>query len=204
MSFIIEINGNEITSIEDLQNNFDCASLLKYKDNFHDWLQGWDYEDEADKVKALPKDFTDWQWIKEIAKIISVPDEVLENAKHDYLCKLQEKQTIDEKATSKTDEKDVTSYFSEEDQYCEEDYIFQNSVIANNVKKIIARELGVSEELVVPHANIIEDLGADELDVVEIIMALEEEFGVYITDEDAKMIDTVGDAIAYIEYKSQQ
>ena len=78
------------------------------------------------------------------------------------------------------------------------------SAIADKVKKIIVEQLGVSEEQVVPEAKLIEDLGADSLDTVELVMALEEEFGADIPDEDAEKINTVGDAIAYIEYKSQQ
>jgi uncharacterized protein (DUF697 family)/GTP-binding protein EngB required for normal cell division len=109
MSFTIEINGNEINSTEDIKNNFDCACLLNYKDNFDDWLEGVDYYDEADKVRTLPKDLSDWQWLTEIAKILAIPNEVLENAKHDYLRKLQEQQSIEEKATSELDEKDSIS-----------------------------------------------------------------------------------------------
>ena len=78
------------------------------------------------------------------------------------------------------------------------------SAIADKVKKIIVEQLGVSEEQVVPEAKLIEDLGADSLDTVELVMALEEEFGADIPDEEAEKINTVGDAIAYIEYKSQQ
>jgi acyl carrier protein len=78
------------------------------------------------------------------------------------------------------------------------------SAIADKVKKIIVEQLGVSEEQVVPEAKLIEDLGADSLDTVELVMALEEEFGADIPDEEAEKINTVGDAIAYIESKSQE
>jgi len=67
------------------------------------------------------------------------------------------------------------------------------------VKKIIVEQLGVEAEEVTPEAKFIEDLGADSLDTVELIMALEEEFGVEIPDEDAEKIVTVKDAIEYIK-----
>ena len=78
------------------------------------------------------------------------------------------------------------------------------SAIADKVKKIIVDQLGVSEDQVTPEAKLIEYLGADSLDTVELVMALEEEFGADIPDEDAEKINTVGDAIAYIESKSQE
>ena len=67
------------------------------------------------------------------------------------------------------------------------------------VKKIIVEQLGVEAEEVTPEAKFIEDLGADSLDTVELIMALEEEFGIEIPDEDAEKIATVKDAIEYIK-----
>ena len=70
------------------------------------------------------------------------------------------------------------------------------------VKEIVCEQLGVSEEEVVPEASFIEDLGADSLDTVELVMALEEEFGIEIPDEDAEKLMTVGDALRYIEEKS--
>ena len=78
------------------------------------------------------------------------------------------------------------------------------SEIAEKVKKIVVEQLGVSEDQVTPEAKFIEDLGADSLDQVELIMALEEEFGADIPDEDAEKLQTVGDAIAYVEAKSQE
>ena len=72
------------------------------------------------------------------------------------------------------------------------------------VKSIIAEQLGVKQEEVVSEASFIDDLGADSLDTVELVMALEEEFGVEIPDEDAEKITTVGDAIKYIEEKSEK
>ena len=74
--------------------------------------------------------------------------------------------------------------------------------VAEKVKSIIAEQLGVKPEEVVPEASFIDDLGADSLDTVELVMALEEEFGTEIPDEDAEKILTVGDAIKYIEEKS--
>ncbi len=70
--------------------------------------------------------------------------------------------------------------------------------VLDKVKKIIVDQLGVDEANVTPEASFIEDLGADSLDIVELIMALEEEFGVEIPDEDAEKIVTVRDAIKYI------
>lgn len=66
------------------------------------------------------------------------------------------------------------------------------------VKKIIAEQLGVEEEEVTPEASFIDDLGADSLDTVELIMAFEEEFGIEIPEEDAEKIATVQNAIDYI------
>ncbi len=67
------------------------------------------------------------------------------------------------------------------------------------VKEIIMEQLGVSAEQVTPTASFIDDLGADSLDTVELVMALEEEFGVEIPDESAEKIRTVGDAIGYLK-----
>ena len=67
------------------------------------------------------------------------------------------------------------------------------------VKEIIVNELGVEAEKVTREASFVEDLGADSLDTVELVMAFEEEFGLEIPDEDAEQLQTVGDAIKYIE-----
>jgi acyl carrier protein len=75
------------------------------------------------------------------------------------------------------------------------------SSIADKVKKIVVEQLGVSEDQVSEDAKFIEDLGADSLDQVELVMALEEEFGSDIPDEDAEKMTTVGEAIKYIEEK---
>lgn len=72
------------------------------------------------------------------------------------------------------------------------------------VKAIIAEQLGVKQEEVTPTASFIDDLGADSLDTVELVMALEEEFGIEIPDEDAEKMTTVGDAIKYIEDKTSK
>ena len=72
------------------------------------------------------------------------------------------------------------------------------SDVAEKVKKIICEQLDVSEEVVVPTAPFVDDLGADSLDQVELIMAMEEEFDITIPDEDAEKIATVQDAIDYI------
>ncbi|VAX35155.1 Acyl carrier protein [hydrothermal vent metagenome] len=71
------------------------------------------------------------------------------------------------------------------------------------IKSIIAEQLGVKIEEVTPEASFIDDLGADSLDTVELIMALEEEFGVEIPDEDAEKMMSVGDAIKYIDEKNK-
>ncbi|MFQ5742360.1 MAG: acyl carrier protein [Acidobacteriota bacterium] len=67
------------------------------------------------------------------------------------------------------------------------------------VKKIIVEQLGVDEDEVTPEASFVDDLGADSLDTVELVMAFEEEFDLEIPDEDAEKITTVHDAVAYIE-----
>ncbi|AIE85606.1 acyl carrier protein [Fimbriimonas ginsengisoli] len=74
--------------------------------------------------------------------------------------------------------------------------------ILNRVKKVTVEELGVKEEEVVESASFTEDLGADSLDVVELVMALEDEFGIDIPDEEVGNIKTVGDAVTYITSKS--
>jgi acyl carrier protein len=71
--------------------------------------------------------------------------------------------------------------------------------VTEKVKKMIVDQLGVSEAEVIPEAKFIDDLGADSLDIVELIMALEDEYGIEIPDEDAEKMETVGDAIKYIE-----
>lgn len=73
--------------------------------------------------------------------------------------------------------------------------------ILERVKKVTVEELGVKEEEVSETASFTEDLGADSLDVVELVMALEEEFGIDIPDDDVNHIRTVGEAVAYIEKK---
>jgi len=70
---------------------------------------------------------------------------------------------------------------------------------AVKVKEIIINELGVDPEKVTPDASFVDDLGADSLDTVELVMAFEEEFTIDIPDEDAEKMRTVGDAISYIE-----
>lgn len=76
------------------------------------------------------------------------------------------------------------------------------SAVGDKVKEIIAKQLGVKLEEVTPQATFIDDLGADSLDTVEIVMALEEEFKAEIPDEDAEKMKTVGEAIKYIEEKA--
>ncbi|CUS34576.1 MAG: acyl carrier protein [Nitrospira sp.] len=76
------------------------------------------------------------------------------------------------------------------------------ATVEERVKKIIAEQLGVEEAEVTPEASFVEDLGADSLDTVELVMALEEEFSIEIPDEDAEKILTVGKALDYIKEKS--
>ncbi len=71
--------------------------------------------------------------------------------------------------------------------------------VADDVKQIIAEQLGVDEEEVKPEAKFVEDLGADSLDTVELVMAMEEKFGIDIPDSEAEKIATVKDAIDYVE-----
>ncbi|MBA3611344.1 MAG: acyl carrier protein [Nitrospirales bacterium] len=73
--------------------------------------------------------------------------------------------------------------------------------VEERVKKIIVEQLGVEEDDVVPEAKFVEDLGADSLDTVELVMALEEEFEIEIPDEDAEKIQTVAAAIDFIKEK---
>ena len=74
--------------------------------------------------------------------------------------------------------------------------------VTDKVREIIAEQLGVKKDEVTDEAKFIDDLGADSLDTVELVMALEEEFGVEIPDEDAEKMMTVGEAIKYIEQKA--
>lgn len=76
------------------------------------------------------------------------------------------------------------------------------SDVAERVKKIIVEHLGVEESKVVENASFIDDLGADSLDTVELVMAFEEEFGIEIPDEAAEKITTVKDAVDYIKNAS--
>ena len=79
----------------------------------------------------------------------------------------------------------------------------QNTTIEQRVKKIIVDQLGVKEDQVTPEAKFIEDLGADSLDTVELVMALEEEFGQEIPDEEAEKLQSVGDVIKYVEERQK-
>lgn len=76
-----------------------------------------------------------------------------------------------------------------------------SQAVLDRVKKVVVEELGVKEEEVVETASFTEDLGADSLDVVEFVMALEDEFDIEIPDEEVSDIKTVGDAVKYIAKK---
>ena len=78
------------------------------------------------------------------------------------------------------------------------------SDVAERVKKIVIEHLGVEEAKVTEGANFIDDLGADSLDIVELVMAFEEEFGIEIPDEDAEKITRVKEAVEYIESHSKK
>jgi acyl carrier protein len=73
------------------------------------------------------------------------------------------------------------------------------SSVLDRVKKVVIEQLNVEEDQVKPEANFQQDLGADSLDTVELVMALEEEFGCEIPDEDAEKIATIQDAVNYVE-----
>ena len=75
--------------------------------------------------------------------------------------------------------------------------------VESQVKEIIVENLGVDDEKVTEDASFVEDLGADSLDTVELVMAFEEEFDIEIPDEDAEKLTTVGEAIAYLKGKTE-
>ena len=76
--------------------------------------------------------------------------------------------------------------------------------VQDRVKEIIVEQLGVNPDQVTPEAKFIEDLGADSLDTVELVMAFEEDFGAEIPDEDAEKLQAVGDVIKYIEERGEK
>lgn len=82
-------------------------------------------------------------------------------------------------------------------------YYMSDKTVEEKVKDIIVEQLGVNPEQVVPSASFIEDLGADSLDTVELVMAFEEEFSVEVPDEDAEKLQTVNDVVKYIEDKTK-
>ncbi|GKV67767.1 acyl carrier protein [Sporosarcina sp. NCCP-2716] len=77
------------------------------------------------------------------------------------------------------------------------------STVLDRVTKVVIDRLGVDESEVKPEASFRDDLGADSLDVVELVMELEDEFDMEISDDDAEKIGTVGDAVSYIEEKTK-
>ena len=77
------------------------------------------------------------------------------------------------------------------------------SDVAERVKKIVVEHLGVDAEKVNPEASFIDDLGADSLDTVELVMAFEEEFGIDVPDEEAEKLQSVGDVIRYVEENAE-
>jgi acyl carrier protein len=85
----------------------------------------------------------------------------------------------------------------------EEPEVVTDGTTYERLKKLIVEQLGVDEEEVQPQASFVEDLNADSLDLVELIMSLEEEFGMEISDEDAEKIQKVQDAVDFIEEHQQ-
>ena len=71
--------------------------------------------------------------------------------------------------------------------------------VEDRVSGIIIEQLGVAKEDIAPEANFVDDLGADSLDIVELVMAMEEEFDIEISDDDAEKIQTIGDAFTYVK-----
>jgi acyl carrier protein len=98
----------------------------------------------------------------------------------------------------------ATAGLSTRDQHKTEQIFMAEKSIEEKVKDIIVEQLGVNPEQVTPQASFIEDLGADSLDIVELVMAFEEEFSVEVPDEDAEKLQTVGDVIKYIEERAKQ
>src|SRR5499427_7113020 len=92
--------------------------------------------------------------------------------------------------------------FSTRNQHEPSKFMAEKS-IEEKVKDIIVEQLGVNPEQVTPQASFIEDLGADSLDIVELVMAFEEEFSVEVPDEDAEKLQTVGDVIKYIQERAK-
>ncbi len=76
--------------------------------------------------------------------------------------------------------------------------------VDERVSEIIVEQLGVSAEEISPEASFIDDLGADSLDIVELVMAIEEAFDLEIPDEDAERIQTIGDAMSYVKERTQE
>ena len=73
--------------------------------------------------------------------------------------------------------------------------------LQDQISEILVQQLGVTKEELVPEANFVDDLGADSLDIVELVMALEEVFDIEIPDDDAEKIKTIGDALTYVQGK---
>jgi acyl carrier protein len=76
--------------------------------------------------------------------------------------------------------------------------------VEDRIKELIVEQLGVSEEEVVGEASFLDDLGADSLDLVELVMAIEEEFGLEIPDDDVEKMQTIQDAISYVEERASK
>ncbi len=76
--------------------------------------------------------------------------------------------------------------------------------VDDKIREIVVDQLGVSAEEVVPEATFIDDLGADSLDIVELVMAIEEEFGLEIADDDAEKIQSIQDAITYVDERTSK
>jgi acyl carrier protein len=104
------------------------------------------------------------------------------------------KQTFDKRASFRINKR---TFLKQEEKMADKS-------VADRVKEIIVEQLGVNPDQVTPEAKFIEDLGADSLDTVELVMAFEEEFGAEIPDEDAEKLQTVGDVVKYIEDRGEK
>jgi acyl carrier protein len=76
--------------------------------------------------------------------------------------------------------------------------------VEERIREIIVEQLGVSADEAVNEASFIDDLGADSLDIVELVMAIEEEFGIEVPDEDAERMQNIGDVISYVQEKTSE
>ena len=84
------------------------------------------------------------------------------------------------------------------------DLVEDRIAVEERIREIIVEQLGVSADEAVNEASFIDDLGADSLDIVELVMAIEEEFGIEVPDEDAERMQNIGDVISYVQEKTSE